>query len=171
VRAITAADVLSDAFGRIRDGVHRLLEGFPVDQLEFRPDSEANSVAWLVWHLTRIQDDHVAGVAQSKQIWTSKGWCERFALPLDSSDTGYGHRAGEVAVVRSTPELLLGYHDAVYEYTMGFLSGLKDSEYDRVVDTKWDPPVTLLVRLVSVVADDLEHLGQAEYIRGLVERL
>ena len=45
-----------------------------------------------------------------------------------------------------------------------------DADLDRVVDERWDPPVTLAVRLVSVLADGLEHAGQAAYIRGVAER-
>jgi hypothetical protein len=38
-----------------------------------------------------------------------------------------------------------------------------------VVDASWDPPVTLGVRLVSVISDDLQHAGQAAYLRGMIE--
>ena len=138
--------------------------------LTFRADADANSIAWLVWHLTRIQDDHVAGVAGTEQLWTAGGWHERFALPFDVSATGYGQTSDEVAAVSGSAELLLGYHDAVHEETLRFLGGLGPGDLDRIVDERWDPPVTLAVRLVSVVADDLEHAGQAAYVRGLAER-
>jgi hypothetical protein len=72
--------------------------------------------------------------------------------------------------VRATADLLLGYYNAVHDATLAYLSTVTAADLDRVVDTRWDPPVTLGVRLVSVVADDLQHAGQAEYIRGLVER-
>ncbi|GAB2603273.1 DUF664 domain-containing protein [Streptomyces capparidis] len=163
-------DLLADAFGRVKEAVHTAVEGLGADELAHRADREANSVAWLVWHLTRVQDDHVADAAGGPQLWTSQGWYERFGLPLPAEDTGYGHDSGQVAAVRADAELLLGYHDAVHERTVEFVRGLDGADLDRVVDESWDPPVTLGVRLVSVVDDDLEHAGQAAFVRGLAER-
>lgn len=114
------ADLLVDAFGRIREEVHAAVDGLSADQLAFRVDDRANSIAWLVWHLTRIQDDHVAGAAGTGQVWTGAGWVREFGLPFAPHDTGYRHTAAEVAAVRvPSGELLTGYHDAVYEQTVG----------------------------------------------------
>jgi hypothetical protein len=161
---------LVDAFERIRDAVNPAVNGLTPDELTFRPDDESNSIAWLVWHLTRVQDDHVADLAGLPQVWTSRGWAERFALPLDESDTGYGHDPGKVAVVTADAHLLLGYFEEVHESTLDFLRSLATDDLVRVVDRRWDPPVTLGARLVSVVVDDLQHVGQAAYVRGLVQR-
>jgi len=163
-------DVLLDAFGRIREAVHEVLEGLGPEQLSFRADPEANSIAWLVWHLTRVQDDHVWAVAGGEQVWVAEGWDRQFALPLAVPDTGYGHTAEQVGKVRSSAALLTGYHDAVFERTAEFVTSLTSDDLDRVVDRRWDPPVTLAVRLVSVVGDDLQHIGQAAFVRGMVER-
>ena len=168
---MTAADVLADAFGRVRQIVHHVVDSSNPEQLMFRPDGQANSIAWLVWHLTRIQDDHIAGVAGTEQLWTSKGWAERFGLPFAASATGYGQASEDVAAVRvESGELLTGYHDAVYEETLRYLRGLADDELARIVDASWDPPVTLGVRLVSVISDNLQHAGQAAYVLGLATR-
>ena len=96
---MTSAELLSDAFGRIRQIVEEVLDGLSPAELNARLDSEANSIAWLVWHLARVQDDHVAHVAGTEQAWTTSGWSERFALPLDDSDIGYGHDSEQVGVV------------------------------------------------------------------------
>jgi len=167
---MTSADLLVDAFGRIREVVHDVVEGLTPEQLTLRVDRGANSIAWLVWHLTRIQDDHVADAAQIEQVWTSRDWVARFGLPFDPLDTGYGHRADEVAAVRASEELLLGYHDAVHQQTIGYLEGLRDADLGRVVDEAWDPPVTLGAQLVSVIGDDLQHAGQAAFVRGVARR-
>jgi Protein of unknown function (DUF664) len=167
---MTSAELLVDAFGRVREVVHRAVEGLRPEQLAFRVDPEANSIAWLVWHLTRIQDDHVAGVARTVQVWTSKGWAERFGLPFDPRATGYGHRPADVAAVRVAAEPLVGYYDAVHTQTIRYVERLVDADLGRVVDRSWDPPVTLGVRLVSVIADDLQHAGQAAFIRGILQR-
>ncbi|MFZ5851243.1 MAG: mycothiol transferase [Actinomycetota bacterium] len=167
----SSADLLVDAFGRIREAVHDAVDELTPEQLSYRVDADANSIAWLVWHLTRIQDDHVADVAGVPQVWTSQGWAQRFALPFDAAATGYGHGSAEVAAVRvSSAALLTGYHDAVHQATVGYVSGLTDAALDRVVDEAWDPPVSLGVRLVSVLTDDLQHAGQAAFLRGVVQR-
>ena len=168
---MTSAELLVDALGRIREVVHRVVGGLTAEQLRFRVDPGANSIAWLVWHLTRIQDDHVADVAGAEQVWTSQGWVERFGLPFDPRDTGYGHRAAEVAAVRvESGELLVGYYDAVHQQTIRYVEQLTDADLARVVDRSWDPPVTLGVRLVSVIADGLQHAGQAAFVRGILQR-
>jgi len=163
-----ANDLLVDAFDRVREAVQHTVEGLDEDQLSFRPHSEANSIAWLVWHLARVQDDHVAEVAEGAQIWVTGGWVERFRLPFDLTATGYGQSPQEVGEVRATAELLSGYQDAVHRATVDYVETLRDDDYGRVVDDHWDPPVTLAVRLVSVLNDTTQHAGQAAYLRGLV---
>lgn len=166
-----ATDLLVDAFGRIRQTVRGAVRGLTADELAFRVDQDANSVAWLVWHLTRVQDDHVADAAGTSQIWSDDGWDRRFGLPFPAEDTGYGHDSDEVAAVRvPSSDLLVGYHDAVHDRTVRYLGTLSDGDLDRVVDESWNPPVTLGVRLVSVVNDDMQHAGQAAYARGIVLR-
>ena len=162
--------VLADAFERIRELVHEILDDIAANALTFRPDSEANTVAWLIWHLTRVQDDHVAGVAGCEQVWTADGWEARFGLPFESSAIGYGQNSEEVAEVTASAELLRDYHDAVHARTVAYVESLSAADLDRVVDDNWDPPVTLGARLVSVVSDDLQHAGQAAYVRGMFER-
>jgi hypothetical protein len=163
-----SADLLLDAYGRIGELGSSVVDGLTADQLAVRLQDHANSIAWLVWHLTRVQDDHVAEVAGTEQVWTAKGWADRFGLPLDRSDTGYGHSSQQVGSVRAEAELLAGYLSDVVAATRSYVSGLTDADLDEVVDERWDPPVTLGVRLVSVIGDDLQHLGQAALIRGLV---
>jgi hypothetical protein len=164
----TTAQLLLDGFDRVRGSVHRVLDGLTPDQLTFRTGPDANTIAWLVWHLARIQDDHVAGVAGTEQVWTAGGWYDRLQLPFDASATGFGHTSAEVAAVRVAVDDLRAYYDAVHEETTRFVAGVSDGDLDRVVDTRWDPPVTLAVRLVSVINDNLQHVGQAAFVRGLV---
>lgn len=167
---MASTELLIDAFDRIREVVHRALHDASAEVLTYRPDPMANSVAWLVWHLTRIQDDHLADAFDRAQVWIDDGWAERFGLPFPETATGYGHTSEEVAAVRVDAERLRGYHDAVHARTVELLRGMTDGDQERVVDTSWDPPVTLAVRLISVIADDLQHAGQASYVRGLAAR-
>ncbi|MFE2534106.1 DUF664 domain-containing protein [Streptomyces sp. NPDC059371] len=165
-----AKDILIDGFGRIREEVHAAVGGLAPEALNARPTETANSISWLVWHLTRVQDDHVADAAGTEQVWLTDDWAKRFGLDLPRGDTGYGHTSAKVARVRvESGDLLLGYYDAVHERTLDYIGGLAAADFERVVDERWDPQVTLGVRLVSVLSDDLQHVGQAAYVRGLVQ--
>ncbi len=164
------AELLSDSLGRVRDDVREVVDGLDEDQLAWRPDEESNSIAWLVWHLTRIEDDHVADVADIDQVWTSQGWYDRFGLPFPPHAHGWGHTPAEVSRVKVPGDLLADYHAAVAEMTLDYVGSLKPADLDRIVDDRWDPPASLGVRLVSVVNEVNQHLGQAAYLRGLVER-
>ena len=167
---MTTSELLADAFGRIGGMVHGALEGLSLEELSFRVDGGSNPIAWLIWHLARVQDDHVAEVAGTEQLWTSAGWAERFGLPLVVSDTGYGHRPEQVAVVVAEATNLLGYYDAVEQATLSYVRGLSDDDLDRIVDERWNPPVSLGTRLVSVIDDDVAHAAQAAFVRGIIER-
>jgi hypothetical protein len=167
---MTSADLLRDAFGRVREIVVEAVMGLTPEQLAFRPSPDANSIAWLVWHLTRIQDDHIADAAKTEQVWTSEKWAPKFGLPAGTTDTGYGHSSGQVAAVQvDSAEVLTAYYDAVHERTLRFVTTLSDADLPRIVDDSWDPPVTLAVRLISVISDDLQHAGAAMYLRGIIE--
>jgi uncharacterized damage-inducible protein DinB len=157
-----------DALGRTAENVGSLLADVTDDELVARPTPDANTIAWLVWHLTRVQDDHVAGVAGTEQVWTSQGYVERFGLPFDPREHGYGQTSEQVAQVRAPADLLAEYHRATHDATVAFLRGVSETDLDRVVDERWDPPVTLGVRLVSVADDCAQHAGQAAYVKGLL---
>ena len=166
---MTSAEVLADAFGRVQEIVHEVVRGLTSSQLAARLDRDANSIGWLVWHLARVQDDHVADAFGVPQVWTEYG--KRFELPFRPGDTGYGHSSEQVAQVTvPSGDLLTGYHDAVHEQSIRLVSGVTDADLSRVVDEAWDPPVTLGVRMVSVISDCLQHAGQAAFIRGILLR-
>ena len=164
------SELLSDSLGRVRDDVREVVDGLDEGQLAWRPDEDSNSIAWLVWHLSRIEDDHVAGVAGTEQVWVAEGWADRFGLPFDPREHGYAMSSSDVGRVRVSGDLLAGYYDAVAARTAAYVATLEPDDLDRVVDEAWDPPVTLGVRLVSVVNEVNAHLGQAQYVRGLLER-
>jgi uncharacterized damage-inducible protein DinB len=168
---VRSADLLLTAFDNIASAVHAALAGLSPAELAARIGPDANPVGWLVWHLTRVQDDHVADVAGTEQVWTAGNFAAWLDLPFDASEIGYGQPSDAVGRVETWPgDLLASYHDEVHAATARFVAGLTDADLDRVVDTRWDPPVTLGVRLVSVVTDDLQHVGQAAFARGILRR-
>ncbi len=162
-------ELLNDIFGRVRELVPGTVDGLNEDQLAARPDGSGNSIAWLVWHLPRVQDDHLAGAAGTEQVWLRDGWHERFDLGLDDCDIGYGHDESQVAAVRASADLLRRLsRGGRRRDASGSCPALTESDLDRVVDENWSPPVTFGVRVVSVASDTLQHVGQAAYVRGLL---
>jgi hypothetical protein len=163
------SDLLLDGFGRVAQEVRAVVGGLSRDQLAWRVDPAANTVGWLVWHLTRVQDDHVAAAFGQDQVWTTDGWRERFGLPFPPSATGYGHDAAAVGAVTPDGDVLLAYHHGVHTRTLDLVREVTPGELDRIVDERWGG-VTLGVRLVSVLSDDLQHVGQAAFVRGVLDR-
>jgi hypothetical protein len=167
----TSAEILVDAFQRVRQTASAAARGLSAELLEARLDPAANTIAWLLWHLARGQDAQLAPAMGDEQLWKSGGWSTRFDLTLPPDSTGYAHTPDDVAQIRGlSVELLIGYLDAVCDRTVGYVSGLSDTDLDRIVDERFTPPVTLAVRLVSIINDCLQHAGQAAFIRGVLER-
>jgi uncharacterized damage-inducible protein DinB len=174
---MTVAGLLTDAFERIQESVADAVEGLDANQLAARLDSDANPVSWLLWHLARVQDDHIAAAFGEQEAWSASSWASRLGLPEQSKGIGYGHTSAQVAATSaaicgmpSPGKLLVEYHTAVHELTLSVISGLTDADLERVVDIRWTPPVTLGVRLVSVINDATQHVGQALYVRGILQR-
>lgn len=166
--APAAREILRDAFTRIIEHVDDLTDDLSDDVSFYRPTEQANSIAWLIWHSARITDAQIADIAGTEQVWLRDGWVDRFALDLPRDSHGYGHTAEEVGRVRPPADLLAGYYHAVHKMTLSYLAGVTVAELARVVDENWSPPVTASVRLVSIVDDCAQHLGQAAYLRGIV---
>jgi uncharacterized damage-inducible protein DinB len=166
---VEVGGVYAELFGRLPALVRGAVEGLDADRLATAPAPGANTVGWLVWHLTRVQDHHVSELTGDDQVWVTGDWAGRFGLDADPGNTGYGHDGADMAAVRPDgADALVGYYDAVHDRTLRYLAGLTAADLDRVVDERWDPPVTLGVRLVSIADDDLQHAGQAAYVRGLL---
>ncbi len=161
------SELLIDSFDRVRALYRDIGSDLDLDLAHHRPEGRGNPIVWLLWHLARVQDDHVAGLQGGQQAW-HHGWAQRLALPLDQDDTGYGHSSQQVEAVRvERLQDLVDYHEAVHQLTLQYLQRVDAAELDRVVDRQWDPPVTAGVRLVSLLGDCLQHLGQADYVKGL----
>ncbi|MFN0071367.1 MAG: mycothiol transferase [Chloroflexota bacterium] len=164
-------DVLIDGYSRISQILNRSLPGLTAEQLIYRPAEEANSIAWLAWHLTRIQDKHLSDLAARPQEWITGGWHTKFEKPAEPADTGQRYTSEQVATIKPTdPQLLLDYHDAVFQRSVAFIKPLTPEDLDREInEPQYDPLPTVGVRLVSVIVDNIQHAGQVAYLRGLIE--
>lgn len=166
----TAAQrILLDSFSRVSEVVHDSVAGIDDEHLVARLSSTSNTIAWLIWHLTRVQDDHIAGLAGTDQTWITGGWEQRFGLPFEAGAVGYGQTSDEVAAVQASATDLIGYFDAVHDATTAYIAGVADGDLQRIIDRNYDPPVTVEVRLVSVISDCLQHAGQAAFARGVLD--
>jgi Protein of unknown function (DUF664) len=164
-----AQELLRDAFTRLIEHVDELTDGLTDEVADYRPTPNANSIAWLIWHSARVQDIQLADVAGIEEVWTRDGWVDRFGLDLPRRDTGYGHGSDEVAKVKAPADLLSGYYHAVHRLSLEYIATVTADELSRIVDTNWDPPVTASARLVSIVDDCAQHLGQAAYLWGIAQ--
>ena len=147
------------------------LGGLGPEQLVYRPNEVANSIGWLAWHLTRVQDDHVSDLAGRDQAWIADGWHARFGKPPEPDDTGFGYTPEQVGAFRPpSAQLLLDYYAAVHQRSLAYLRSVEPADLDGVLDEpQWDPLPTVGVRLISVIDDCLEHVGQIAYLRGLIQ--
>ena len=162
--------IVIDALGRIQNTIRRVLDGMTPDQLYYRPAENSNSTAWVIWHLTRVQDHHISDMGGLEQLWTSDGWHARFGMEADGKNTGTGHTPGDVAKIRPDAETLQSYYDAVYERTKTVLSSLTPEDMDRELDApQYNPLPTIGVRCASIISDNTQHVGQAAYIKGLAQ--
>lgn len=164
----SARELLRDLFTRQAEHVDDLTENLTDEVAYYRPTPEANTITWLIWHTARMQDAQVCDIAGIEQVWFRDGWVDRFGLDLPPDAHGYGHTSEEVAKVRAPASLLAGYYRAVHKLSLEYVASVSADELARVIDEHWTPPVTASARLVSVVDDAAQHLGQAAYIRGLV---
>ncbi|MCZ0727511.1 mycothiol transferase [Mycolicibacterium iranicum] len=164
----SARELLRDLFTRQVEHVDDLTENLTDDVAYYRPTPEANTIAWLIWHTARMQDAQVCDIAGMEQVWFRDGWVDRFGLDLPRDAHGYGHTPDEVAKVRAPAALLAGYYRAVHKLSLEYVASVSEDELARVIDKRWTPPVTASARLVSIIDDAAQHLGQAAYIRGLV---
>ncbi len=163
------AALLLELYGRIPPLAESAVDGLTPEELTRSPRPGANTIGWLVWHLARVQDHHVSELLECDQLWLRGGLAERFGLAPDPDNIGYGHDAEQMAAVRPDgPDVLVTYLAEVQQRTADMLAGLSEGDLDRIIDERWDPPVSLGVRLISVADDSLQHLGQAAYARGLL---
>lgn len=161
--------LLVEIYGRVPPLARDAVDGLTAEELRRAPADDTNPIGWLIWHLTRVQDHHIAELLDQSQLWETGEWAASFGLEPDPSNHGYGHTAADVATVQpKSADDVVAYLDAVQARTTAYLAGLDPVELDRIVDRRWDPPVTLGVRLVSIADDSLQHVGQAAYVRGLL---
>jgi hypothetical protein len=165
-----SAGLVLDALGRVRDMVGSAVKDLTPEELLAPPRPH---IAWLAWHLSRVQDANFSGLMQQPQLWIAGGWHARFNMPPEPRDYGSGHRQTRAQVEAFTvtdKQLLLDYLDAVFAQSRSYLSMVSNSDLNRELDEpQYQPRPTLSVRLTSVINCNTRHAGQIEYLRGLIK--
>ncbi|QGU05512.1 mycothiol transferase [Corynebacterium comes] len=138
-------------------------------QLNAHPGNHPNSIAWLLWHSGREVDVQLSHLSGRPELWTH--YRDRFGLGEVGDTLGYGHDHREAgAVVVNDQQLLTDYLRATLEGLSDYAAGLDEEDLSEVIDSSWDPAVTRGVRLVSIIDDAAQHVGQAAYAAGMLTR-
>lgn len=134
--------LIKDGYGRVLEVLERALDGLEPDDLNQQPHPACNSMGWITWHLTRVQDHHFADLIGAEQLWVSRRCHARFDRPADPADTGFGHTPEDLAAFKSPDvETLLGYHRAVLERSKQYISTLSPPDLDRELNEPDRPNV------------------------------
>ena len=159
------AEFITGIFTRISQVLETVLDGLTENEINQQPTPECNSIGWMVWHLTRVQDRFIAMLSNNEQVWITEKWYGKFSREADAKDIGYGHRPEDLANFKvPDTKTLLDYHHAVLEKTKQYTNKLSPEELDRVIDDSRAPTVAL--RLTAFISDNLQHAGQVAYLRG-----
>ena len=150
--------------------LQRTLEGLTPAEVRWQPTLHTNHIAWLVWHMARMEDRWVSRVRQHPEVWTADGWAERFRM--DSASNGVGQTMEEV---RAMPEIpltdLLAYFDAVRAVTRPYLAQATDTDLSREYPLPRGGTVTGSWVLGHILVEESQHLGQVALLRGMMRGL
>jgi len=164
------AGLVLDALGRVRHMVREAISDLTAEEMLAPPKPP---IAWLTWHIARVQDANFSGLLDRPQLWITDRWHERFHMAPNPRDYGSGHRhtAEQVEAFTVTDKtLLLDYLDAVFAQTKDYLSTVTNEDLNRVLnEPQYSPLPTLSVRFASVINCNTRHAGQIEDLRGLVK--
>lgn len=164
-------ELIIDGYNRIPGEIEHVLDGLSADDLEWQPRSGSNSIGWTVWHLARVEDSQISDLMGKEQLWIKNKWYGKFQRSADAEDTGYKHTPQQVRTFRSpSRKIYLDYLRAVTKRTQQYLNSLNPSDLNRKLDEPWYKPVPMAgIRIVSILIDCHQHLGEASYIRGLLK--
>ena len=164
-----ARDVLREAASRPAAEAKALVNTLPEGALNAHAGGHTNSIAWLLWHSGRQMDAQLAQLNGEPQVWHSQGFESRSNLGELGDTVGYGHTAEQArAIVVEDAALLVEYLGAATAALSEYIAGLSEADLDDVIDTSWTPHVTRGVRLVSMIDDAAQHVGQAAYAAGIL---
>ena len=167
---MNATQTIQDLVERTRFSLGQLPE-LSADALNAHPGGHANSAAWLLWHTGRELDMQLADLSAEEQVWTSRGYRDRFGLGEIGDTMGYGHTPEQARAIEvGDAALLTGYVSAVLDAVDASAAATADSAWDEAVDEYEGGEVSRQARVTSILIDALEHLAQVAYVGGMTGR-
>ncbi|MDA1215963.1 MAG: DinB family protein [Chloroflexi bacterium] len=158
-----------NALGRADGTLKRALEGLTREELMQQPAGPgSNPIGWLAWHLTRVQDGYGSRIAGVEQVWRTQKWYEKFGL----EETPPSYKPETVGTFDPiSAELLLEYYEMVKTATVGYIASLSAEDWERQlpqIDPS-RPPQTVADGVAIITSDNIQHIGQIAYVRGLIK--
>ena len=164
-------DAVTFIWDTLRQVQLRLLatcQGLTQDQVLWRPTPYANNIGFILWHLTRGEDNVISNLSSPEPtLWVSQGWHEKFNQPVEAPDPG--DRMGLQSLPIPGLDVLLGYSEAVHEKSQSFFSALPGERLDQAPDPT-RPQRTVAAALRHLITHKNNHHGQIDYIRGLQDQ-
>ena len=163
--------LVMDQFTRIEQELAQVLDGLSVEDLNHQPAPDCNSIGWLAWHLTRSHDRNMSELVGKEQLWTSGKWYERFGRQADPDETGYGHTEEQAGnFVSPEGEVILAYYRAIMERIEHYIENdLTEEDLDReVYSPTLNNAASAMRRITGVIQQGFLHVGQAGYVRGML---
>ncbi len=154
------------------DKLERALEGLSQDELHWRPALESNTIDWMVWHMARVEDNWVnVQMRKEDSIWERDGWPER--IVVETSSNGFGLTAEQIrAMPAFDVPLVMEYYRSVRAGTTRFFENeMQEVDLQHEITHPRYDPVSYAWILGHLLCEEAEHLGQIEYIRGMIRGL
>ena len=149
--------------------IKRATEDLTEEQLYHQPTPDTNSIAWLIWHLSRWRDKISAAAAGEPEVWISQGWAGKFGM--EDGRTGLGDTIEQVARFKVDTNMLTDYAEAAHKAIVERVSGFTTEQFNQEIEYTPGSPRPAWRALISVVEDSAEHTGQINYLRGMTTGL
>lgn len=145
------------------------VKGLSPEALNAHPGGHPNSIAWLLCTPDDRWTWQLSALNGQPQVWEAQGFRERFNLGELGDTMGYGHTAEQArSIVVEDSVLLVEYLVATGEALAAYAQTLSEADLSEIIDRSWTPAVTRGVRLVSMIDDAAQHVGQAAYVAGIL---
>lgn len=154
---------------RAYGGVKAACDGLTDEQLWYQLTPDSNSIARLVWHLSRVKDRLTSTITGESEVWAADDWAVQFGLDLEG--TGIGDSPEKVAAFHIGRYPLFGYLDDAHHATMRRLSKITAEQFDQPVVYVLGDSRPVCTALVGTVGDSSQHNGQIAYLRGMITRM
>ena len=161
------AEFYLETVGRADVTLKRAMEGLTDAELRQQvAGPQSNPIGWLVWHLTRTRDSIVANFSGTKTLWETE-WAAK--LGMDANPPQYKPEDVHTFDPKSV-DLLMGFFGAVEKHTADIVGKLNDADLERMVQpmVQGRPPASVAARLGVILNDNIQHIGQVAYLRGML---